>query len=191
VQENTFSNKLRNIFLEFFETFNCAILLNTSESLMNDNEKQFETSKELEKELKKLFIASDSVPPEVDRKIAAMADKHFARRKAGGRVVALRWAGRAAAAAAVVFITVLVYFQFESGATLRKTTSNKEISVARESGGSGVKVTILDAFALARNIDAGKKIDKTWDWNDDGVVDRKDVDAVAFAAVRLHDGAEL
>ncbi len=156
---------------------------------MSDREKHFETSKELQKELKKLFRTADSVPPEVDRKIIEMGYRHFASRRKTARFVVLRWAGRAAAAAAVIFITLHVYFQFESGTTLHKTVLNDQTVVVREDTYPTHKVTILDAFALARNIDAGKKIDKSWDLNSDGIIDKRDVDAVAFAAVRLHNGA--
>jgi hypothetical protein len=155
---------------------------------MSDHDEYFKTNKEFQNELKKLFSPPESVSPEFDRKIMEMADKHFARRQKSGRIVILRWAGRAVAAAAVVFITLLVYFQFESAATLRKAALNKQAAVVREAVNLAGKVTILDAFTLARNIDAGSKIDKSWDLNHDGTIDKKDVDAVAFAAVRLRNG---
>lgn len=48
--------------------------------------------------------------------------------------------------------------------------------------------TILDAFALARHIRDGAAPRAEWDCNRDGVVDRRDVDALALAAVQLHKG---
>lgn len=156
---------------------------------MNDREKHFDTSKELQNELKKLFKAADSVPPEVDQKIIEMAYKHFSSRRKTGRVVILRWVGRTAAAAVIIFISLFVYLQFESGTTLHKTELSDQTATVQGNIYPTAKVTILDAFMLARNIDAGKKIDKSWDLNGDGIIDKKDVDAVAFAAVRLHEGA--
>jgi hypothetical protein len=51
------------------------------------------------------------------------------------------------------------------------------------------RVTILDAFALARHLKAGDAMQAEWDTNHDGVVDRKDVDALAMAAVRVVGGS--
>jgi hypothetical protein len=158
---------------------------------MSDHEKHFEAGKELQNELKKLFRTADPVPPEVDRKILEMADKHFAEQRKTGRVVILRWAGRVAAAAAIILVTAILYVQFESKTTHYKTGLDKFAAVVGESINPAAKVTILDAFTLARNIDAGKKIEKSWDLNGDGIIDKRDVDAVAFAAVRLHDGVAL
>jgi hypothetical protein len=45
-------------------------------------------------------------------------------------------------------------------------------------------VDILDAFKLARHIESADA-DKKWDINEDGVVNGKDVDLVASAAVSL------
>ena len=50
------------------------------------------------------------------------------------------------------------------------------------------RVDILDAFALARRLASPGQIDLQWDMNGDGVVDERDVDVVARAAVRLPTG---
>ena len=47
---------------------------------------------------------------------------------------------------------------------------------------------ILDAFALARHIEHGDRLDPRWDVNGDGVVDQTDVDWVATTAVRIDRG---
>ena len=49
------------------------------------------------------------------------------------------------------------------------------------------RVDILDAFALARQLDSDV-VPTHGDFNGDGIVDRADVDAIAMAAVRLPDG---
>ena len=48
---------------------------------------------------------------------------------------------------------------------------------------------ILDALALARNIKDNRTNEQPWDFNGDGLIDRKDVDTVAQSAVRLNKGA--
>jgi hypothetical protein len=50
------------------------------------------------------------------------------------------------------------------------------------------RVDILDAFLLARRIESGGPLDAGWDINGDGRIDGDDVDAIAFAAVRLGPG---
>jgi hypothetical protein len=50
------------------------------------------------------------------------------------------------------------------------------------------RVDILDAFRLARYIKSADRPKTKWDINRDGIVNRSDVDSVAFAAVRLHKG---
>jgi len=49
-------------------------------------------------------------------------------------------------------------------------------------------VDILDAFKLARHVESAGAVEAKWDFNADGLVNRKDVDAVASAAVRLDKG---
>jgi hypothetical protein len=45
---------------------------------------------------------------------------------------------------------------------------------------------IVDAYRLARRLDAGEKPSpREWDRNGDGVVDRKDVETIARACVAL------
>lgn len=56
--------------------------------------------------------------------------------------------------------------------------------IAMDIDGSG-RVDILDAFVIARAIEAGSALSSAWDVTDDGVVDLRDADAVASAAVSL------
>jgi len=49
-------------------------------------------------------------------------------------------------------------------------------------------VDILDAYALALRIRSGERLDPRWDFNGDGVVDQKDVDAVGMTSVSISRG---
>jgi len=49
---------------------------------------------------------------------------------------------------------------------------------------------IRDAFFVARQIKAKKALEANWDTNGDGVVDEKDVQALAMAAVKITDGSD-
>jgi hypothetical protein len=115
-----------------------------------------------------LYGHGGRVPAEIDRAILQTIQHRTAsiRRM---RLV-LRWGGGVAAAAAMVLIALHLWPSrgpaYHPGAT----------------------VTILDAFSLARQIKSGTKIDKTWDANGDGVIDQKDVDALAVRAVSLSTG---
>ena len=133
---------------------------------------------DLPEELRRLaaarFARPVSVPPEVDRMIAARARRHFARRSLSRRLA--RWSAAAAGIAASVLLVVHL---------TSREPERAAPSVAETAGG---RVTILDAFALARRLEAGEVPDAVWDRNGDGAVNRTDVDLVAMAAVRIEGG---
>ncbi len=56
---------------------------------------------------------------------------------------------------------------------------------AKEDFDRNGQVDILDAFALARRIKASDEYKGEWDINRDGLVNQKDVDMIAMAAVSL------
>lgn len=53
------------------------------------------------------------------------------------------------------------------------------------------QVDILDALALAQQIERGARIDRDLDLNGDGQIDRRDADALAMRAVRIENGSPL
>ncbi len=53
------------------------------------------------------------------------------------------------------------------------------------------RVDILDAFALARQIERGSVPARTLDLNGDGVIDRRDVEIIVAHAVSLKEGQRL
>ena len=105
-----------------------------------------------------------------------------------------RWGGLAlvATAAAIIFGVQLVLQQMADSTNRRsakETTAPTPIVAQREDIDGNGRVDILDAFALARRVDAASPLNPTWDINADGRIDRKDVDAVAQTAVQLNGGA--
>ncbi len=155
-------------------------------------------------DLKALFEPVASVPPQVDKVILGQARRHFTRPRR--IILRVRWAAGIAAAAAVVAVGVVLYNA--GGPTLFRAAESRldphitaqrispEMPAALPAVGAGGRadvdsngrVDILDAFRLARHIESRGRIEATWDLNGDGRVDRADVDAVAFAAVRLDKG---
>ncbi|HEV8291725.1 MAG TPA: dockerin type I repeat-containing protein [Tepidisphaeraceae bacterium] len=100
----------------------------------------------------------------------------------------MRWViryaiGSVAAAAAVVLIVIRTTHHDQPA------INNPTASVATtEDVNRDGKLDILDAFLMARKVAANEHLTKEWDFNHDGTVDAKDVDVVAFAAVKLKGG---
>jgi hypothetical protein len=139
--------------------------------------------KRLQDDLGRLYQADVSVPDEIDDRILALARTRLSRkeplRKRPLPVRVLRWALPAAAAALLLIfagIQLSHHFAAQSGST----------GVLANANG---RVTILDAFALARSLEIGTKPDLRWDVNGDGKVDERDVKTLAQAAVSLTPGA--
>jgi len=131
-------------------------------------------------ELKSLYSAAPEVPPEVDRAILSAARRELRRRRT--RVLVFRWSTAAVAAAASIFIVVSL---FRTPAPAPAAGSHGQPALAREDLDRNGRVDILDAFALARRVETSPKPEKEYDMNGDGAVDRRDVDAIALAAVSL------
>ena len=146
----------------------------------------------LAEDLNVLFGPGSSVPAEVDRAVIDRANRHFVRR--GRRRPWPRWAASAAAAAAVIIFAAVLQTRF-SGPSDQKSLSGNQFSarmpakatLATDIDRNGC-VDILDAFKLARHIESAEVREAKWDINGDELVDRADVDVVAFAAVRLDEG---
>ncbi|MHC4157234.1 MAG: dockerin type I domain-containing protein [Planctomycetota bacterium] len=155
-----------------------------------DENIDLEAGQKLSAGLKALFEPHGSVPPEVDRAIMDHANKRFVRR---GRRQAVRWASSVAAAAAVIILVfVLNPSHKRTSRQMPDRYEARKASLAAADMGPDIdrsgRVDILDAFKLARQIKAGLQPSEKWDMNGDGQVNRKDVDLVAFAAVRLDKG---
>lgn len=137
-------------------------------------------------DLNALFEPRLGVPPEVDRAVMDRAHKHFAPLQSGkGGRLRVHWAWRIAAAAAVIILAFSLDLTKHTGpATDRFSLSKAQATDIDRNG----RVDILDAFKLARHIETAGPAETEWDINGDGLIDRGDVDVVAFAAVSLDKG---
>jgi len=131
-------------------------------------------------DLKSLYEPGISVPPQVDRAVMDRAYQQLIYRRRRRRVF-LR--GACAAAAAVVMLVLILDFFREAG----PETTRSDVIAAKDINQDG-EVNVLDAFQLAKRIEAAGQLEAGWDINGDGSVNQDDVDSVAFAAVRLDKG---
>ena len=156
---------------------------------MTEHNRQFDdlerhVSGRLRQDLQSLFDPPGVVPPQVEKAILDQARRQLA--KPRRFIIRLRWAAGVAAAAAVVTIGVILYQGPNHQSSIINYPSAAEDRADIDGNG---RVDILDAFRLARNIEARGPADAQWDLNGDGRVDKDDVDLVACAAVRL--GSDL
>jgi len=153
-----------------------------------DEDLDLRASAKLSADLGALFEPQHPVPPEVDRAVLDKANRHFvAVGSPEGGCRRIRWAvvwKVAAAAAVVIFAFSLDLTKKHGPATDRSVPAGIQAVDIDQNG----RVDILDAFTLARHIESAGPAKKNWDINGDGLVNRDDVDMVAFAAVRLDKG---
>ncbi|MHC4768661.1 MAG: dockerin type I domain-containing protein [Planctomycetota bacterium] len=140
---------------------------------------------DLARDLARLADPQIEVPQSVDDAVMTAARTALARRRRGGHP-AFRWVAWTAAAAGLA-LAVWVGGVLTQAPVARKMASVPAPAVAGDLDRSG-RVTILDAFALARQLDSGRS-PSAGDLNGDGLIDRADVDAIAMLAVRLPEGA--
>lgn len=144
-----------------------------------------EAPKRLAADLRKLG-RTPAVPHEVDAAVMNVARRRFAR--PSRCITVIRWGGAAAAAAAIVIVVLFSTLtrRVQTGPAVPAMPA--VVAAAREDVDRSGRVDILDAFALARKADARQASTPEWDLNGDGVVDKKDVDIVALAAVSVGKG---
>jgi hypothetical protein len=137
---------------------------------------------DLARDLARLADPQIEVPQSVDDAVMTAARTALARRRRGGHP-AFRWVAWTAAAAGLA-LAVWVGGVLTQAPVARKMASVPAPAVDGDLDRSG-RVTILDAFALARQLDSGRSPSA----GGDGRIDRADVDAIAMLAVRLPEGA--
>ncbi len=129
--------------------------------------------------LSRLFRAGP-VPDRVDRVVAAAARERLT--PAPRR----RWQPLLLGAAGLAAAAGVAWMVWPTRTDPDSPTPSREVArVERwDVDGSG-RVDILDALALAREIESGDAADSAWDLDGDGTVDQRDVDAVGQRAVRI------
>jgi hypothetical protein len=120
--------------------------------------------------LRAAYTHRAGVPVSVDEGIRAAAAELFGRRRRL-RLMA-RWGmGLAAGIAAAIVLIVSLHRPAPLGPV-----------------GRDQQMSMVDALKLAKHLAAKESIDKSWDLNRDGVIDQKDIDAVAAMSVTLKRG---
>jgi Dockerin type I domain len=136
----------------------------------------------LTQRLSSMHDARLSVPPQIDQAVLSRAQERFADTP---DTRALRWRRIAAPLAAAAAIALGVWIVWPSATP---PTPSPPIVIAGDIDHNG-SVDILDAFALARRLDAGQPVPANWDMTADGRVDRADVSAITTIAVSLSGGS--
>jgi len=147
-----------------------------------DEDLDLRISPKLSEDFNALFKPQFSVPPELDRAIMDKAQQRLVQRHWRQRVFRHISLWRIAAAAAVIIFAFSLNLTQKPGPTTSQSNLVEAQAIDIDRNG---RVDILDAFKLARHIESANRTDKKWDINEDGVVNGKDVDLVASAAVSL------
>ena len=139
---------------------------------------------DLARDLAALGRRNIEVPTDIDDVVMAAA-RSALRERRGGNIATRHWA-RWTAVAAGLALLVWTGSLMTSKPVVQPAALRTLVSGPGDFDRSG-RVDILDAFALARQLDSD--IAPTFgDFNGDGRIDRADVDAIAMAAVRLTEG---
>lgn len=162
-----------------------------------DEDLDLRVSAGFSEDLRTLFKPQLSVPPEVDRVIIDQANRRLVQRHWRHRIFHHISIWRIAAAAAVIIFAFSLNLTQKPGPSTSRSVLAEAQAVDIDRNG---RVDILDAFKLARYVESadrsktnlspvsgtGQALQKQgWDINGDGLVNRKDVDLVASAAVSL------
>jgi hypothetical protein len=164
---------------------------------------------ELVSALKRLPQERLFVPPTVDEAVVRAAREHLGEGKLGKSTfrrsafsewlsLSVSWKVWLGASAAVV-VLALVAYQFllpGRGRTFgvgNPFASSKPVSEPVQAplpGNANTerRMDILDAFTLARQLKSGPVHEPRWDVNHDGIVDERDVRAIAIEVVRVDKG---
>jgi len=145
----------------------------------HNNEESLEAPKKLITALKRIPGHVPFIPPAVDEAVLQAARRQL-RPEARYRFISFRFWRWAAAGVGLCVLAVAI-------SQLNRSSINplSNHQFAREDINHDGRVDILDAFALARQLKAGHVPPGLLDVNGDGVVDERDVTAIAAHAVQL------
>jgi hypothetical protein len=152
----------------------------------HDQDEGLEAPPQLVSALKRLPQAPVFIPPTADEAILRAARRHLALPESGRRgwFGWFRFMPRVAAAAAAILLLAAIPQFFKQPAPGPARGS----AFARGDLNHDGRVDILDAFALAMQLKQGETRNLQLDVNGDGVVDERDVAALAARAVKLEQG---
>jgi hypothetical protein len=151
-----------------------------------DEDMDLRIPSKLSADMNALFEPQVGVPPEVDRAIMDKVHKYLVPLQSGKRKsLRIHWSWRIAAAAAVIILAFSLDLTNQPDPKTDSFLLSETQAVDIDQNG---RVDILDAFKLARHIESAGRTEKEWDFNGDGLINRSDVDMVAFSAVRLDKG---
>lgn len=128
---------------------------------------------ELATDLKRLLGSPSPIPSAFDAQIMA----HY--RRAQTRWFHQPWV-RYAAAAMILLTVALAVIQDRSASVPQGVVAAGPMDIDQDGS-----VNILDALRLAQQLPIAPDVEAQWDFNSDGKIDRRDVDLVAYRAVRL------
>lgn len=173
------------------------------------NDASLQAPPELVSALKRLPQERLFVPPGVDAAVVRAAREHLA----GGRSrksqlrrgcftewlrLSVSWKVWLSASAAMIVFVFVAYQLFSPGRgrtfgvgnPFASSRPTKETVQAPLPGTASTerRMDILDAFTLARQLKSGPVHEPRWDVNHDGIVDERDVRAIAVEVVRLDKG---
>lgn len=139
---------------------------------MNEHEPNSESQPRLARALREFERERIFVPPARDEQITLELRGEF-RRQFEGRLARPPWKVWLAMAASLVLLALALWYLVQPRPAMRADLN-----------GDGA-VDIMDAFALARRIEAGESGP---DLNGDGRIDQQDVEVIASRAVSLNGG---
>lgn len=152
-------------------------------------------------DLRQLFDARLFIPPDVDDRVLAAADRKLAPIRRKGQWFA-RWVMPLSTAAMLLLaagLFVVMQRRDDTSPPVTGVATDEIAGAMRGAGGEAEDidgngtVDILDAFALARQIKDAGAMDaaagRRLDINGDGRVDERDAERIAHRAVRLNGGA--
>lgn len=140
---------------------------------LEDNEP---VNERLSRDLKELYQPQASLPAELDGLIM----NRF--RQSQTRRIRLHWI-RYAAAAMVLLALGLIWMQ-RHHAIPKPSAQLAAARLPMDIDRNGT-INILDALQLAQHLDTSPPSPSDWDFNTDGILDRRDVNLIAHHTVRL------
>ena len=142
----------------------------------------------LAQDLRSVVRVDLPVPGEIEDELLSMARRRLDR-SSRLRVQIRRAAPLAAAAGLAITAWIGLWWMRGGGTGLVVPQPDQTIAASVFDIDASGRVDVLDAFIIARALDRGGMTHSAWDVTGDGAVSRRDVDAVAAAAVSIVGGS--